>query len=63
LGAQALLVQRSGFMSGELYKVYPHNPPHLFCPQAIYMVTAATLRKRHLLDSDVQKSLFLRDPI
>ena len=45
-------------MSGELYKVYPHNPPHLFRPQAIYMVTAATLRKRHLLDSDVKKAYF-----
>ena len=42
----------------EIYKVYPHNPPHLFRPRAIYMVTGAILWKRHLLDRDEKKQHF-----
>jgi len=45
-------------MSEEIYKIYPHNPPHLFRPCAIYMVTGATLRKRYLLDTGEKKQHF-----
>ena len=34
----------------DIYKVYPHNPPHYFVPNAIYMVTGSTLYKKALID-------------
>jgi putative transposase len=42
----------------EIYKVYPHNPPHLFVAGAIYMVTGATLYKAPILHTDPNKVLF-----
>jgi putative transposase len=36
-------------MDVEEYRAYKHNPPHLFRPNAIYMVTASTLRGRRLM--------------
>ena len=44
----------------EIYKVYPHNPPHLFKPCAIYMITGATLYKRPLIDSESKKIYFCK---
>ena len=32
-----------------VYKTYPHNPPHLFVPNANYFITGATLYKIHYL--------------
>jgi putative transposase len=46
-------------MSEEIYKTYPHNPPHLFRPCAIYMVTGGTMYKKHFLDTDGKKASFL----
>jgi REP-associated tyrosine transposase len=40
---------------GEEYKIYPHNPPHYFCPNAIYMVTSGILNKSRLLREDSRK--------
>jgi putative transposase len=37
------------------YKVYPHNPPHLFLPNGIYFITGATLHKIHYLKTDAAK--------
>jgi len=33
----------------EVFKVYLHNPPHYFVPNAMYMVTGAILNNQHLL--------------
>jgi len=41
----------------DIYKVYPHNPPHYFVPNAIYMVTGSTLYKKRLLTSNKHKFL------
>ncbi len=45
-------------MNGEIYKTYPHNPPHLFRPHAIYIVTGGTLYKKHYLNTDDKKANF-----
>jgi len=42
----------------DLYKTYPHNPPHLFSPNAIYMVTGAILHKQPLINTP-EKKLFI----
>ncbi|MCK4960940.1 MAG: transposase [Anaerolineales bacterium] len=47
-------------MNDEIYEVYPHNPPHLFCPNAIYMITGGVMRKEYLLDSNKKKAHFFR---
>ena len=39
----------------EEYKIYHHNPPHLFIPNAKYFVTASTLGKYPYLKSDEAK--------
>ncbi|OGO19925.1 MAG: hypothetical protein A2Z14_00575 [Chloroflexi bacterium RBG_16_48_8] len=39
----------------ELFKEYRHYPPHLFRPNAIYVITGSTINKRHLLDSNEKK--------
>ena len=41
----------------DLYKIYPHNPPHLFRPNAIYMVTGSILYKKPLIDTPEKKQL------
>jgi putative transposase len=46
-------------MEGEEYRVYKHNPPHLFRPNAIYMVTARTLRRRRLMESFERRRFFI----
>ena len=47
-------------MNGEIYRTYPHNPLHLFRPDAIYMVTGGTLYKRHHLNTDDKKADFCK---
>lgn len=42
------------------YKVYLHNPPHYFLPNAMYMVTGAILHKQHLLSDDNLKGFVLQ---
>ncbi len=43
-----------------IYKTYPHNPPHLFVPHAMYIVTGSLLYKKRLLFDDERKQLVLR---
>jgi putative transposase len=42
----------------ELYRVYPHNPPHLFLPNVAYIITARMWKKRRMMDTDEKKALF-----
>lgn len=42
-----------------VFKIYPHNPPHYFVPNAMYFVTGSTLHKKHLLSDDEHKSVVL----
>src|SRR5690606_32754225 len=42
------------------YKVYPHNPPHYFLPNTMYMVTGAILHKQNLLYEDKRKEFALQ---
>lgn len=42
----------------ELFKEYRHYPPHLFRPNAIYVITGSIKNKRHLLDSNKKKEFF-----
>jgi len=39
-----------------VFKKYPHNPPHLFLPNAYYMITGVTLRKEKLFNTFEKKS-------
>jgi len=41
----------------DIYKTYPHNPPHYFVPKAMYIVTGALLYNKRLLTDDKRKSL------
>jgi len=43
-----------------LYKIYPHNPPHYFVPNAMYIVTGAILHNKHLLTETRRKEFVLR---
>lgn len=43
----------------DIYKTYPHNPPHYFVPNAMYIVTGSLLYKKRLLTDDKRKSLVL----
>ena len=43
----------------DIYKTYPHNPPHYFVPNAMYIVTGAILHNRRLLKSDKHKLLVM----
>jgi putative transposase len=43
----------------EMYKSYPHNPPHYFVPNANYMVTGSVLYKKHLLTDNSHKSIVM----
>src|SRR5438874_9964334 len=36
---------------------WPHAPPHYFTPRGIYMITAATLHRKPLFDSDAKLDL------
>jgi putative transposase len=39
----------------EIYKIYKHNPPHLFRAGAVYIVTASTYGKRLYMAPDHRK--------
>ena len=41
----------------DIYKTYPHNPPHYFVPNAMYIVTGSLLYNQRLLTDDKRKSL------
>jgi len=43
----------------DIYKPYPHNPPHWFVSNAIYMVTGSTLYKKPFLDKEEKRANFL----
>jgi putative transposase len=42
----------------EIYKEYKHNPPHLFVPNAFYLITGSVIRKSHYLDTDEKRGFF-----
>jgi len=44
----------------EVFKVYPHNPPHYFVPNAMYMVTGAILHNQDLHKENSKKEFVLR---
>ena len=46
-------------MEENIYKTYKHNPPHLFIPDAIYMITGATYLKESFFHND--KRIFLKN--
>ncbi|MFN3551055.1 MAG: hypothetical protein ACK4WJ_04535, partial [Endomicrobiia bacterium] len=46
-------------MNEEIYKIYKHNPPHLFVPKAKYMITSAIYMKRNLLKHPASKKKLL----
>lgn len=41
----------------DIYKPYPHNPPHYFVSNAMYIVTGAILYNQHFLIDDKRKTL------
>ena len=43
-------------MSDVIFKTAPHNPPHLFVPNALYMLTAAIYRGTNLIESSKRKT-------
>jgi putative transposase len=45
------------FNMEDIYKTYPHNPPHYFVPNAMYIVTGSLLYKKRLLTDNNHKSL------
>jgi putative transposase len=38
-----------------VYKEYPHYPPHLFKPNAVYLITGSVIGKKNYLDLDEKK--------
>jgi putative transposase len=44
----------------DIYKVYLHNPPHYFVPNAMYIVTGSILHKQHFLSEGKRKEFFLQ---
>ena len=44
----------------DIYKTYPHNPPHWFVPNAIYFVTGAILHNEYLISDDMRKEFILQ---
>lgn len=36
-------------MNTDIFKRAPHNPPHLFLPNTLYMLTASTYQREHLM--------------
>lgn len=38
---------------------WPHAPPHYFTPGGVYLITAATLHRKRLFDSDEKLDLLL----
>jgi putative transposase len=43
-------------MSDAVFKAAPHNPPHLFVANALYMLTASTHKKAHLMKAQRRKA-------
>jgi len=46
-------------MEEEVYGVYRHDPPHVFRPNAIYMVTGSTLGSRKPMRTPERKQFFV----
>ncbi len=46
-------------MDKEIYKVYEHNPPHLFKPNAKYLITGLTYLKKNFLAPENSKAKLL----
>ena len=44
----------------EIYKMYKHNPPHLFQPNAKYFITGAIYQRQRLLLSESAKERVLK---
>ncbi len=43
----------------EIYKEYPHNPPHLYREDSKYFITATTYKKNHYFITDESKQILL----
>lgn len=43
-------------MNELLFKTAPHNPPHLFVPNNLYMLTASIYEQVHLIESPQRKA-------
>lgn len=43
----------------EVFKPYQHNPPHLFLPNMVYMLTASTYQKENLIHTPERKIQWL----
>ena len=43
----------------EMYRTYPHNPPHYFVPNAIYMITGSILYNQPLLNENKRREFIL----
>jgi putative transposase len=43
----------------DIYKTYPHNPPHYFVSNAMYIVTGSILYNKRLLTDNERKSLVM----
>ena len=42
-------------MNSDIFKTAPHNPPHLFLPNTLYMLTASIYQSEHLIQSSNRK--------
>jgi putative transposase len=42
-------------MKSDIFKTARHNPPHLFLPDTLYMLTASIYQKEHLIQSSQRK--------
>jgi putative transposase len=42
-------------MTDAIFKTAPHNPPHLFVVNTLYMLTASTYKQAHLMKSSQRK--------
>ncbi len=42
-------------MNNDIFKTAPHNPPHLFLPNVLYMLTASIYQKEYLILSSQRK--------
>ena len=45
----------------EIYRVYPHNPPHLFLPDVAYIITARMRNQKQVMDTAEKKAFFFRE--
>jgi putative transposase len=42
----------------EIFRAYPHNPPHLFLPNVAYLITARMWRRERMMDTADKKAFF-----